>query len=298
MPEPVALASCDSYDNPSLRHKVFDVLNVAGLGISPGQRILVKPNLLMAHELACTNPLVVAAVCEWLVAHGAKVTVADSPAFGTCESVARAIGLTELLKPMGLAPVSFGKGCDIGLDVEGRPRLRVAVEAMESDKILSVAKVKAHSQMRITLAVKNCYGCIMGVRKAMAHARFGKDVAYFADCVAALWAALPPVAGFCDGITAMNITGPRLGQPYALNLLGASRSAPALDAVLMDILAIPSAPLSDALQRRQIPVSACFPLEQPGNFSSSGFIAPEKLKEISFSPLVLLRSLWRRFTTH
>ncbi len=292
MSENVGLIAAHDY-GAGLLDNVYAVLD-ASIPVKRGLKALVKPNLLMAHELSCASPQVVAAACQWLLDKGCQVTVADSPAFGSCETVARNIGLAEALAPLGLKARGFSAGKTISLPAAGSPKVVVGAEALEHDLILSIARVKAHSQMRITLAVKNCYGCVKGARKALCHMRFGENAARFADCVAALWAVLPPVAGLCDGITAMHVTGPRLGRPYALGLLGASRSAPALDAAIMAILGIRECPLADALRRRGIATEASFPLARPEDFCAAGFEVPQKLKDISFSPLVLAKSLIRR----
>ena len=65
-----------------------------------GSRILVKPNLLAPTPpdfLPCTHPLVVRAVCEYLLALGVRVTVGDSPSFGTGIQIAHKIGLADAL---------------------------------------------------------------------------------------------------------------------------------------------------------------------------------------------------------
>lgn len=293
MPEPVALLAARDH-GPGLTGNVYAALDAA-ITVKPGWQVLVKPNLLMAHGLSCSSPQVVAAACQWLLDHGCKVAVSDSPAFGSCEYVADAIGLSPLLYPLGLRARGFQACKKLKLPVQGEPVIGVGAEALEADLILSIPRVKAHSQMRLTLSVKNCYGCIMGMRKAICHARFGISVDYFADCVAALWESLPPVAALCDGITAMNITGPRKGRPYNLGLLGASMSAPALDAAIMAILGVESTPLSEALKRRGVDFGAVFPLGNISDFHAPGFETPKMLKEISFNPLMLAKSLIKRF---
>ena len=99
-----------------------------------GAKVLVKPNLLTATPLACTSPEVTAAVCSWLLDQGAHVTVLDSPGFGRAESVARAIGLAELLRPLGLAvtgpgdavPLQLDNGSRFGVYSTDTPNRRVA----------------------------------------------------------------------------------------------------------------------------------------------------------------------------
>lgn len=292
MPDAVALLAARDY-GAGIVENVYAVLD-ACVRVKSGHKVLVKPNLLLAHKLSCASPEVTAAACRWLLDYGCVVTVADSPAFGTCEAVSDSIGLSEALAPLRLRPRGFSSVVSVELPVEGAPRVGVGREAMEQDMILSVARVKAHSQMLLTLATKNCYGCVAGVRKALCHARFGQNVDRFSDCVAALWSIFPPVAGLCDGITAMHVTGPRNGRAYPLGLLGASQHTPALDAAIMKVLGVDSAPLASALRRRGVDADAVYPLARPEDFAAPGFELPQKLKEISFSPLVLARSLVRR----
>lgn len=301
MPEiAVALNRIRDYADPFLEEMVGQTL-AAAWQPARGTRILVKPNLLMAHELACTSPKIVAAVCKWLLEQGAMINVCDSPAFGTAPHVAKAIGLADALKPLGLKASGFSgyRPLHVRLHDGKMASVKVGIEALECDHILSVARIKAHSQMRMTLATKNCYGCIGGCRKALAHSRFGKNAAYFADFVAALWAALPPAAGFLDGIVAMNITGPRNGKPFELGLIGASSSTVALDEAILAVLGISPAeiPLAQALKLRGVEATPIYNLLKPGDFSVSGFEAPQKLKNISFSPLVLAKSICKRLLT-
>lgn len=299
---PVALVRCESSAPAPVREAVTRALDASGMAVSRGARVLVKPNLLMAKALACTQPQVVAAACEWLLARGASVEVADSPGFGRAGAVARAIGLTEALKPLGLgvAPPDRAVRVELKLPDGARLPFRVSRRALECDLVLSAAKVKAHSQMELTLTVKNCFGCVPGLRKALVHAREGQEPDLFADALAALWAALPPVGALADGITAMHVTGPSRGEPFALGLVGASASAPALDTALRELLGAPETPLELALARRAAAgdrgarPEAVYPLLTPGECRVEGFIVPATLKHTSFRPGRLVKSLCRR----
>ena len=178
----------------------------------------------------------------------------------------------------------------------------MARAALESDVIFSLPRVKAHSQMRLTLAVKNLFGCVCGLRKALIHTRQGQDPDFFADCIAALWAGLPPVAAVADGLTAMHVTGPSRGRPFPLGLLGASPSAVALDEALCAVLGLPlsGTPLGAALERRE--AAGCrragwrpdYVLARPEDFDGTGFIVPDELMHTSFRPWRLFKSCLRR----
>lgn len=304
---PVALRHLPPDGGPAPARVLPDLLDRAGLAAGHSLRsahVLVKPNLLTATPLACTSPGVVTGVCRWLLEQGARVRVGDSPGFGTATAVARQIGLEDTLRPLGLRVETLSEARPLALPLRhgGPVSFGVARLALESDLILSLPRVKAHSQMRLTLACKNLFGCVCGLRKALIHTRQGQDPAFFADCLAALWAGLPPVAAVADGLVAMHVTGPSKGQPFPLGLLGASPSAVALDEALCAVLGLPlsATPLGAALERRAAP--GCgragwrhdYVLARPEDFDSTGFVLPGELMHTSFRPWRLFKSCLRR----
>ncbi|MBQ7738175.1 MAG: DUF362 domain-containing protein [Desulfovibrionaceae bacterium] len=293
---PVALIKIDANSPHLLESAVEDLISAASLKVKLGEKILVKPNLLKANPLACTDPHFVAVVCQKLLDLGADVIVADSPGFGTCSSVAASIGLVDALAPLGLKVSSFEKVVWQKLPMEGHPRLPIARLALEVDQIFSLPRVKAHSQMRLTLAVKNCFGVVVGFHKAVAHTIYGSNPDFFADVLAALFSILPQVASIIDGRIAMHITGPANGQPYALNLLGASSNALLLDYVLCQILHVEfkDFPLGQAQLRREALCEPIYPLESPNAFDASGFSVPQVLLTTSFAPHRLIYSCLKR----
>lgn len=301
---PCALARCDNYGK-ILEENTEKIFLASKMSVRRGMKVLVKPNLLTAKALACTNPQIVALACKYLLDMGCKVEVADSPGFGRAQAVAHAIGLDTMLAPLGLKILPMDKPIPLPLSPNGsfkneKTIFMVSRRACECDFILSVPKIKAHSQMRITLAMKNCFGCVCGMHKALIHARDGRNPDRFAACLAALWRALPPMGAFVDGIIAMSITGPSRGVPFKLGFVGACRSVFAMDLVLLDVLGIPleKSPLTFAASKiidaPQTKMSIFFPMSQPQDFDATGFVVPEQLDHTSFSPARLAKSLGRR----
>lgn len=298
----VALRKLGNYDDPRLAKTVKEILDHALPANLAGARVLVKPNLLVARELACANPEIVTLVCRRLLAMGAVVTVADSPGFGSARSVARAIGLESKLNDLGLETTNFSRPVSATLSrLPGNPKIKIAAQALECDLVVSIAKVKAHAQTRLTLSVKNCFGCVCGSCKAMAHARFGATTEKFCLFLAAIWERLPPVVAVADGVIAMHVTGPSRGAPFPLGLLGASSFAPALDAAIIRALAAENIPLQNVLET--IPDIADllrdieYPLDKPEDFAAdaANFVLPQNLAPASFNPARLLKSLCKRW---
>ncbi len=320
---PVALAPCSHYGAQEVEEKVRLVLGQSGiLGeaasakpplFTRGMHVLVKPNLLRAHALSCTHAQVVRAVCLCLQEQGIRITVADSPGFGSAQAVAKAIGLEEALQPLGLRVQEFSQVQSLSLQVEGQELSQagkhlgtwgIAREALESDAILSVPRCKAHGQMAMTLGVKNIFGCICGLRKALAHAVQGRSLEEFCQSILALYKALPPTAALMDGITAMHMTGPSGGKPYDLHCLAASPSAMALDTAVYDLLGMEprQIPLWHYAQELALPaaftqnihhVGAQPPQIYPSN-EQTPFLLPKALMHVSFQPHRLLISFAKR----
>lgn len=302
----VCLARCPASETAAqILPDLLDRAELWGGRSLHGLRILVKPNLLRNSALACTDPHVVAAVCQWLLEAGASVVVADSPGFGTARSVARDTGLSAALARLGLAVQPMARGEPMRLSTGSV--ILISRTALDADLILSVPKVKAHSQMRLSLSCKNLYGCVPGLYKAFYHTREGDDPGHFAAMQAALLHALPPVAAVADGIVAMHRTGPSGGDAFPLGLVAASSSPVALDEVLCHVLG--QEPVNIPLQKALMDAGHrdCesqgrlrrYPLLRPEEVARTDFLVPVHLMHTSFKPMRLLRSccirLWKEY---
>ncbi|MCI5190639.1 MAG: hypothetical protein D3905_12820, partial [Candidatus Electrothrix sp. AS4_5] len=91
--------ACSSYQEPKLSQAIDQVLDqvveilkveqpLSPLSLCSAQ-VLLKPNLISAKTgpLACTEGAFILAVAKRFIDQGAKVSLGDSPAFGTTASV-------------------------------------------------------------------------------------------------------------------------------------------------------------------------------------------------------------------
>ncbi|GAB7079182.1 DUF362 domain-containing protein [Megalodesulfovibrio paquesii] len=296
----VHLARCGSYVDPALPATVSGLLQAAGCTPPPGTRVLVKPNLISAADagLAATHPAVVRAICLHLLECGCRVQVGDSPAFGTGHIVARKVGLLAALRGLPVRLVELNRPC--AQDLSFGEHIGVSAVALEQDLLVNAPKCKVHLQMRLSLAVKNCFGCVVGMRKPLAHARYGEQGNRFEAMLLDILAALPPMVSLLDGITAMHVRGPMGGQAYALGLLGASSCAVALDTAVSTLLGVgpeQSAIWQESL-RRGLPGARLeqieFPALAPQDFDAAGFKVPGVLRPVTFNPMQLARGACKR----
>jgi uncharacterized protein (DUF362 family)/Pyruvate/2-oxoacid:ferredoxin oxidoreductase delta subunit len=230
------------YDYRTLMPTVSGLLaGIDGLRIESGRQVLVKPNFLTPAEpdrAMTTHPLVLRAVVEYVLEKGGRPLVADSPALGNFERLLRKGGYTQALNGLDVEVRPFRDTVQVDI---GEPfgRIDIAREAVASDVVISLPKLKTHVQMLLTLGVKNLFGCIVGLTKAEWHMRSGVDRQMFARLLVQVYRAVNPAATLLDGILAMEGEGPgRSGTPRHLGILAAAASAPALDLAVCRLVGV------------------------------------------------------------
>ncbi|MBM9616227.1 DUF362 domain-containing protein [Desulfobulbus rhabdoformis] len=297
----VTLCRQPSYDGPQLQDNIARIL-ASSLPAANyrSARILLKPNLITAtnSQLSCTNARIIISVARYWRDMGAQVMVGDSPAFGSARSVLQKIGVAEQLEQLGAHIVEFSRSTTRKM-ASGR-NARVAIPALECDYLINLPKLKAHAQMRLTMAVKNYFGCISGLHKPLWHMVHGGKQGHFADYLVELLSLLPPGYSLVDGVEAMHVTGPIHGKPYPLGLLAGARNPVAVDTALITVLAVSPErfPLWRAARDAGIfgadPADICLSGNAPADFLTNGFKLPEELIPVRFNPFRFIKSSLRR----
>jgi len=240
----VALVRCTSYDPDA----VYDALkrSVTLLGgmdrfARPGERILLKPNILAAEapeKAVTTHPAVLAGCTRLLREAGVQVCFGDSPGLDNPTHAASRSGLREAGEQSGAEFVPFSAASPMdnpdGALVDSFP---VAEPVHACDGLINLPKMKAHQLTRITGAVKNLFGCIPGKRKALYHVQF-QDVFAFSRLLVELNLRLRPRLHVMDGIVSMEGNGPRSGDPRPMHVLIMSEDPVAVDATFCRLVAL------------------------------------------------------------
>ena len=298
----VALLHCTRYRTLEIAEKIDGLCTAIGFKVSDGARVLLKPNLLTGRSpghLACTHPAFVAAVAEWFIDQGAKVAIGDSPAFGTAKGVMRATGIDKVLPELSVEHLNFDQSTTVRLG--GGVKVEMARAALECDILVNLPRVKAHSQLFVTLAVKNYFGTVVGFQKPWWHLRYGNHAEQFASHLLDLLPMLPSGVSLLDGIVAMHGTGPVSGRPYSLGLVAGATNPVTLDTALLQVLGLDMAQSVLWLECKKRclvgaePDMLNYPLLKPEECSVKDFKAPAILKPVSFNPLRMLISSGRRF---
>lgn len=226
---------CTEYKVDRIAASLRTGLAVLGLEnrVKSGDRVLLKPNLVMAKAprlAVTTHPEIVRAVAMVLSDCGARIYLGESPGFGSLDTVLEKCGLKRVLQEFAITVTPFEQE-EVVIDKDNlvAKRLTLAASALQFDKIVNLPKLKTHSMMGSTLAVKNLFGFIPGLKKAAWHLRAGHDRDFFAGIMFDIYRQVIPVWNFLDGITGMEGEGPTGGTPRNFGLLALSAEAPALD---------------------------------------------------------------------
>jgi uncharacterized protein (DUF362 family)/Pyruvate/2-oxoacid:ferredoxin oxidoreductase delta subunit len=231
-----------TYENETLRPLIFAMMDaMGGRGVGRESRVLIKPNLLSPARpgrAIVTHPSIVRAVVEYFNDKGIRPLVADSPGVGPFDLVLRVSGLHDALRGLDCECRPFDRSVRVDI---GEPfgTIEIAEDAVQADFIVNLCKLKTHSQMLVTLAVKNLFGCVVGYRKPEWHMKAGIDRQAFARLIARIGHTLHPAFNILDGILAMEGQGPGMkGRPRKLGVVLAGTDPFAVDQAVCRMLNI------------------------------------------------------------
>ncbi len=234
----VSIIRCEGYEQDKVSSSVRRAIEMLGEvrnAISPGMKVLLKPNLLSARrpeEGVDTHPEVVRAVARIVKDAGAHVWVGDSPGgYGTdADRVFEVSGMKRMAEEEGLELVKF----TASRDVDGFP---MSAYALDADVIISIPKLKTHGITTLTAGVKNMFGTLTGLFKTACHVKAPKEDE-FAQILAKVYATTRPDLTVLDAVVSMEGDGPASGSLRHTNFIMASQDAVAMDSVLATLVGL------------------------------------------------------------
>ena len=238
----VSLATCDTYDAITIACAVESSL--APLGgmaafVSPGQRVLLKVNLLsraLPERAVTTHPEFVRAIIRAVRMCGGVPTVGDSPGGPNTAGLVRHIwedsGIGAVCAEEDVPLVLFDDDC-VRTSAEGGSlygAFTLGRAVTETDVLITLPKFKTHGFMMFTGAVKNLFGCIPGLDKAQYHLKV-PDRDDFGNMLVDLMLACKPKLALMDAVVGMEGEGPAGGTPRQIGAIIASADCLALDVI-------------------------------------------------------------------
>lgn len=241
MKERLSIAVCSSYEPALVREALarhFELAGGIGSLVSYGDNVLLKPNLIAprpAEQASLTHPAVIVETARLLRDFGAKVTIADSPAWSTAEHCIDVLGITQQLAALNARVCTLNEPVKT-LVPYANTRVGLGRAALEADAIINLPKLKAHQQMVLTASFKNLYGAICGKKKAWWHYKRGENQEIFADLILGIHRRLAPVFTIIDAVSVMEGRGPLSGTPRDAGFTVAGRSAAGCELLCAELL--------------------------------------------------------------
>jgi uncharacterized protein (DUF362 family)/Pyruvate/2-oxoacid:ferredoxin oxidoreductase delta subunit len=246
----VAIVKCGDYEYERVKKAVRESLDLLGgisSFISPGDRVLLKVNLLIRRrpeKVTTTHPSLARALAELVLEAGAHPIIGDSPGGyhyytpATLEAVYETCGMKEAAELSG-AELNFNTEV---VDVpypEGKlmKSIKTIKPVLEADKIINIPKIKTHAMTVYSGAVKNLFGVIPGRYKPEYHLRF-EDTGDFADVLIDICSFVKPVLTVMDAVVGMQGYGPTNGSPKQVGLILSSANPYELDVAAAKIIGL------------------------------------------------------------
>ena len=256
----VVLKYCPDYTMDVEQHLRKGLAELGGMSafVKPGQKVLLKVNLLMKkrpEEAVTTHPSVVEAAVRLVQEAGGIPIIGDSPGGPYTVSSLQAIYARS-----GLREVAERTGAILNEDVgqttlqypDGKivKSLTVTNCVLKADVVIPISKLKTHGMMTFTGAVKILFGVIPGLLKAEYHLKMFK-VDDFAELLVDIATWVRPTLSIMDGVVGMEGDGPSAGKPRNLGALILSTDPFALDVVATDLIGLKPEKVPTIMAARQ-----------------------------------------------
>ncbi len=303
----VSLQKVATYDRALVKEGLIRLLEpLGGMGafVRPGERTLIKPNLLSAkapERAVTTHPEVLRGIIELVKDAGGVALVGDSPGVGSARRVAEKSGMLKVIEESGAQLVEFAESVEVAGQGLFR-RFEIARPYMEADRLINLAKLKTHEMMTMTCAVKNLFGAVIGTGKAAWHLKAGDDREMFARMLLDIYLLRRPDLNIVDAIIAMEGNGPGSGDPSQMGLLLCGTNPVAVDVIAAECAGIPRRLLHvemvaeklrlDGVERRRIQTVG-LPLEEA---RVNNFRLPH-VSDVQFGLPAFLKNRLRHYLT-
>ncbi|MCW4021327.1 MAG: DUF362 domain-containing protein [Candidatus Bathyarchaeota archaeon] len=197
--------------------------------VSPGMTIVVKPNVVTADPIDCSNPRVVAAVASLAREAGGIVIVAESAGSGTTAYNMEQVGITVAAQAVGAEVRPLLDENRFWVGVPNGVRLR-QVETFptvyDCDVLINVPKLKRmNAANTVTISLKNMMGTISLGSMGIFHST---DLS---QCIADLNTVMKPDLTVVDATHVYARTGTERWEDVEMNTILASGDPVALDTI-------------------------------------------------------------------
>jgi len=240
------VAVCHSKDAYANAYNALERIKLPDL---TGKKILLKPNAgrkVSPNKGITTNPLVVAAACDFFKDAGAIVTVGEGTILGvTPFDCLESTGIAAEVRKRNIPMIDLDAAPSNKTDIKDSVVLnyaKISSVVFDFDYIVSIPVIKTHMHCKVTLSLKNMKGCLKGREKVRLHQlpqpEIPVDEKTLDVAIADLSTILKPDIALIDGSICLEGLGPSAGTTKNLDIVLASTDFFAADAVAAALMGL------------------------------------------------------------
>jgi len=207
-----------------------------------GKRVVIKPNILGPYppeKGITTHPSLIWALVQLLKKREAICLVGDNPGMSGYAANERCARISGILDAADGCFVNFAKeSVQIKVDSLFMEKLVVSKIILDADMVINVPKFKTHIQTKITGAVKNMFGILLGAEKARVHFAAAKPENFSAALVDIYQVRIPDLT-IMDAVVGMEGNGPSSNDLRPIGKVIASENGVAVDGLMAAMMGLP-----------------------------------------------------------
>lgn len=234
--EKVSVVNCSSYSPKEVRKAILESLGNIDFKLKKNMKVLIKPNLLFPAEpekAITTHPVIIEELCRILKKSNAEIYIGESSGSETKRAF-EVCGIKKLSKLAKI--VNFESQDKVFFDLGYKRKVPLPKLLFGMDLVINVAKLKTHELTKVTLCVKNLYGCISGKLKSEYHKLLPREK-MLSRFLSKLEKTIKPELNIIDGVVGMEGNGPGAsGNIIESKILIAGKSAGAVDIISSEIM--------------------------------------------------------------
>ena len=206
-----------------------------------GRKVLIKPNILgpsPPEKAITTHPSLIQGLVRSLRKRGAVCRVGDNPGllgYAANERSARVSGIFEAADGCF---VNFAKET-IQVEVRSRfvEKLVISKPIFEADLVINVPRFKTHIQTKVTGAVKNMFGILVGAEKARVHLSAARPED-FSEALVDIFQIRIPDLTIMDAVVGMEGNGPSSSDLRVVGKILAGRNGVSVDGLMAAMMGV------------------------------------------------------------
>lgn len=206
-----------------------------------GKRVVIKPNILGPYppeKGVTTHPSLIQSLVKTLKKKGAFCIVGDNPGLNGYAANERCARISGILEAAEGCFVNFAKEVtQIGVRSRFFDKLAVSQPILDADFVINVPKFKTHLQTKITGAVKNMFGILVGAEKARVHFSAARPE-NFAEALVDIYRIRPPDLTIMDAVVGMEGNGPSGKDLRPIGRVLASENGVAVDGLMAAMMGL------------------------------------------------------------